>query len=268
MTTSPHLHPKRMQSAERRKQRVVLSALCLLQSALGVFAVSLPPAKLEGLQVEDLPAPYNLQAVTTKNSVGLSWAWEPPDPGPHFQSFGFEIFRDDVFFTIVGETAYTDFNVPIGAHTYKVRAKGGSKDLGKKVAHMSGWSEPASATLQLTCAGAPVIHLTVEPTKNKYSAIPALRLHFMGDVQAPAGCHVDHVLFHIDSGMSTERSGPLTVDNRGRFDEFIDAMGAEDESVSGGASFAISVTAKDEAGGTTSNVFTINLEQANPYAPK
>src|SRR5437762_561124 len=226
--------------------RWLLSSL-LLATAAYAAAPKVPAANLEGVQVEDISAPYNLQAVVLNKNVTLNWAWDPPDPSPPFQSFGFEVVRDEAPIAIVPKTSHTDFDVPIGTHTYKIRAKGGSKEAGRKVAHVSAWSEPAGAEIVLTCAGPPVIHLSVEPTKNKYGSIPALRLHFMGDVQVPDGCHLDRALFHIDSGLSTERSGPLTLDSRGRFDEFIDALGAEEEPISGGATFAISVTAKDEA---------------------
>src|SRR5258706_12483082 len=160
----------------------------------------------------------------------MGGCWDPQDPGPAFQTFGYEGTRDSRLIAIVPKTAYTDNDVPYGTHTYRVRVKGGSKDLGKKIAHMSGWSEPTSSNeIKPSCTGRPVIHLAVEPTKKIYGSIPALRLHFMGDVKVPENCQADKVLFHIDSGVSTERSGPLSLDPQGRFDEFIDAMGGEDE---------------------------------------
>src|SRR5205823_2841434 len=88
---------------------------------------SLAPKHLEGIEVEDLPTPYNIQAVVTNRSVALTWAWDPPDPGPAFLSFGYEVMRDSAVLAIVPKTAYTDFALPVGSHVYQVRAKGGAK---------------------------------------------------------------------------------------------------------------------------------------------
>jgi hypothetical protein len=247
----------------------ILTAHALLLTAYAALAApKLAPAKLDGAVTEDLASPYNIQAVVTGRAVALTWDWMPPDPGPAFQSFGYEVYRDTQVIAIVPKTAFGEINVPIGRHTYKVRAKGGSKDLGKKLAHYSAWSEPADVAIKLTCGGPPRIELTVEPTKKIYGAIPALRLHFTGQVTVPEGCGLDGAMYHIDSGMSTERAGPVPLDSKGRFDEFIDAMGAEDEPITGGATFNITVTAKNEMGITTSRVFTIDLAREDPYAPK
>jgi hypothetical protein len=248
--------------------RWLLSGILLMLGAPASAAPRLAPAKLEGQAIADLPAPYNLQTVVLSRNVTLNWAWDPPDPGPQFLSFGYEVMRDGELIKIVPVTAYSDFGLDIGTHTYQVRVKGGSKEAGTKYTHYSAWSEPADVAIRLTCAGAPVIHLTVEPTKRQYGSIPALRLHFKGQVKVPEGCHADQVVFHIDSGLSTERSGPLTTASDGTFDEFIDAMGPEEEPISGDATFRITVTAKDEAGGSSSGVFAIDLQKEDRYAPK
>jgi hypothetical protein len=253
---------------QKRLKFYVVSSFLFLVSGSLFAAPKLPPAKLAGLPVEDLQAPYNVQAVVVNHDITLTWAWDPPNPGPQFESFGYEILRGSAVLATVSQTSYTDFGLAVGAHTYQVRVKGGAKEAGRKVAHYSAWSEPAGGTIKMTCGGPPLIQLTVEPTKRMYGSIPALRLHFTGDVKVPAGCTLDHVIYHIDSGVSSERTGPLRVDAKGHFDEFIDAMGAEDEPITGSATFAISVTAKDEAGGTSSGVFNIDLERENPYAPK
>jgi hypothetical protein len=231
-------------------------------------APKLAPANLSGETVVDLPAPYNLQAATAKRDVSLSWEWDAPTGQAEFLSFGYEVMRGTIVIAIVPRTAYTDLNVPIGTHTYKIRAKGGSKELGKRRARYSSWSEPASTSIKLTCAGPPAITLKVVPTKKIYGSIPALRLHFTGSVVSPEACTTDKVQYRIDSGLSTARVGPITLDAKGRFDEFIDAMGPEDETITGSATFQISVTAQNEAGGSVSDVFAIDLERENPFAPK
>ncbi len=239
-------------------------------SCCAAFYCLLSPYAVDAkaLTVEDLPTPYNLQSVVKNQSVTLSWTWEPPNPGPTFQSFGYEVFRGTGGVAVVGKTAWTDFGLPIGTHTYKVRIKGVSKEMGKRVTHLSGWSEPVSAKIVQTCGGPPMINLTVEPTRRKYGAVHSLRLHFKGDVTVPAGCTLQGAKFHIDSGRSTQRVGPLTLDSKGRFDQFVDAMGPEDEYITGQVTFNITATAENEAGGSTSNVFSIDLERENPYAPK
>jgi hypothetical protein len=241
---------------------------CLFTPYAVFSAPKLAPAKLQGEVVNDLPAPYNLQAVTAKRDVSLSWEWDPPTATAEFITFGYEVMRGSTVIAIVPRTAYTDLNVPIGNHTYKIRAKGTSKEVRKKLARYSGPSEPAYATIKLTCAGPPTIRLKVEPTKKIYGSIPALRLHFTGDVTSPEGCTTGKVHYSIDSGVSTPRVGPMTLDSKGRFDEYIDAMGAEEEPITGGATFQITVNAQNEAGGSTSDVFAIDLERENPFAPK
>ncbi|OGR93417.1 MAG: hypothetical protein A2992_03635 [Elusimicrobia bacterium RIFCSPLOWO2_01_FULL_59_12] len=241
---------------------------CLFSPFAVWSAPKLPPARLEGQAVEDLPAPYNLRAVVLNRSVTLNWAWDPPDPGPLFQNFGYEVMRGTAPVGIVGETAFSEFDLAPGVYSYSVRVKGGAREMGRKIAHMSAWSEPAQADIILTCAGPPVIRLKVVPTKKVYGDIPALRLHVTGDVKVPDGCRVSRAMFHIDSGVSSERSGPLALDAQGRFDEFIDAMGAEEERITGGATFKVYVTAKDEVGDAASPFFTIDLTRRDPYAPQ
>src|SRR5215467_10759539 len=73
------------------------------------------------ITANDLPNPYNLQAAVLNQSVTLTWAWEPPNPGPTFQTFGYEVFRDTGIVAVVPKTAFTDFRVPVGSHSYKVR---------------------------------------------------------------------------------------------------------------------------------------------------
>jgi hypothetical protein len=250
-------------------RRLILNLfLCLLLTTVAAAKTRLAAKDLEGVVTEDLPAPFNLQAVVVNKTVTLSWDWNPPDPGPNFTSFGYEVFRDSSVVLIVPKTSATDFSAPIGQHTYKVRVKGGSVENKKKIAHVSGWSEPVNAETKLTCGGLPVVQLNVQPTKRVYGAIPALRLHFTGQITVPEGCTLSQPMFHIDSGVSAERNGPVALDAKGRFDEFIDAMDPDAEAITGSARFSITVSAKDEAGGSVSNPFVIELERENKFAPK
>jgi hypothetical protein len=132
--------------------------------------------------VSDLPGPFNLQAVVLNKSVSLAWEWQRPEQMPALEHFGFEVLRGT---TPIGRTAtlgYSDVDVPWGSHVYRVRVTGGAKERGRRVQHVSAWSEPAPATVKVTCAAAPTIELSVTPTKNSYSSIPALRLRLTGDV--------------------------------------------------------------------------------------
>ncbi len=252
----------------KRVLLVVFAVSCGLAPLGAASKLKIAPKDLKGSVVEDLSAPFQVRAVVLNQAITLSWEWHAPDPGPVFENFGYEVFRDSAVIAIVGTTSYSDFNLQPGSYTYQVRAKGGSREMGKQMAHMSAWSEPAEGTIQSACLGAPTIQLTVEPTQKVYGSIPALRLHFKGQVTAPKGCKVSKAMFHIDSGLSSERSGPLFLDPKGNFDEYIDAMDASDEHITGNATFKAFVTAKDEVGDAASPVFNIDMDRRNPFAPK
>src|ERR1019366_10040373 len=98
------------------------------------------------------------------------------EPGPEFTSLGYEILRDTAVLTIVDKTAFTDVDVPIGTHHYKIRVKGGAKENGKKTAHFSDWSEVAEAVIQVACNQVPQIELNVESSKKSFQGTPRLRL--------------------------------------------------------------------------------------------
>lgn len=252
----------------KRPLILVLLVVTAWVSVQAAAKLKLAPANLKGTIIEDLPAPYQVRAVVVNQSITLNWEWHAPDPGPVFENFGYEVFRDSVVIAIVGTTSYSDFNLPPGSYTYQVRAKGGSREMGKPVAHMSAWSEPVDGKIQSACLGAPTIQLTVEPTQKVYGSIPALRLHFKGQVTVPKGCKVSKAMFHIDSGLSSERAGPIFLDPQGNFDEYIDAMDASDEHITGNATFKAFVTAKDEAGDAASPVFNLDMNRRDPFAPK
>jgi hypothetical protein len=215
----------------------------------------------------ELPAPYNLQAVVLKKTITLTWQWARPEELPIFKEFGFEVKRGDGKIFHASGTSYADADLPPGSYSYSVRVRGLSKEKGKRITYVSDWSEQASGTIQSTCSRAPTVELTVEPAQKAYSSIPSLRFHMKGKVTVEAGCTVVSAHYHLDTGTGINHGGNLPVDAQGRFDTFVDAFGPDDEVPSGRASFAVTVTAEDEAGPVTSDVFTLDVELRNPYAP-
>lgn len=236
---------------------------------LPLFALPLEAAKPKGVPaINDLPAPYNFQATVLNKSVSLAWEWPKPEHLPAFDHFGFEVMRGTTAIGLTASTGYTDVDVPWGSHIYKVRARGAAKERGKRVEHISDWSAPADATIRVTCSQAPVINLSILPTKSSYSSIPSLRLHLTGDVSMPAGCSLTKASYHIDTGTGILHTGPLRVSPKGQIDEYVNAIGPEDELPAGPTMFTITVTAENEAGPTTSSAFDITLRLQNPYAPR
>lgn len=221
-------------------------------------------------EVNDLPVPYNVQAVTLKQAITLTWQWQSPEQKPNFLEFGFEVRRQDGRSTIVPELTYVDQGLPFGSYTYRVRTHGLIKENGKRVTHVSDWSEPVSGTIKVTCTGAPTIELRVQPIQRAAinGGAPSLRLHLAGQAQVPEGCNLSKVSYHIDSGTGIMHNGLVKTKPDGRFDEFVDALGPEDEVPSGTALFSITATAEDEAGPTTSDAFTVQLRQQGRYEPR
>lgn len=249
----------------------MIASRALLPLSLTLIALSFPAeAKSSNsapASVLDLPTPFNLQSVVLNRAVTLKWEWQRPEHLPAFQHFGFEVLRDDKALATVSGTTFSDMSAAWGKHTYKVRVRGGAKERGRKVDHVSDWSEPTTVTVVVTCEQAPVISLTVTPTKRSYASIPALRMRLTGQASVPAGCHVSKGAYHIDSGTGITKTGPLRLDDQGRFDEYIDALGPEDELPAGRTEFVITTSAESEAGPATSSAYTVGLELQNPYAP-
>jgi hypothetical protein len=216
----------------------------------------------------ELPAPYSLQAVVLGQSVSLSWQWQMPEQRPLFLEFGFEVKRSDGKIFSASGTTYTDNRLAAGDYTYLVRARGITKEKRKRVMYISDWSEPVSATIQWTCRRPPVISLKVESTQKAYQSIPSLRFHITGQVTVEDGCTLGAVKYHLDTGTGIAHDGLLPVDPRGHFDTFINAFGPDDEIPSGNTTFSITALADDEAGPTISDVFTIEVELRNPFAPR
>jgi hypothetical protein len=215
----------------------------------------------------ELPAPYNLQRVVLGQSVSLSWQWQVPEQRPLFLEFGFEVKRNDGKVFFVPETAYVDHQLAAGDYSYTVRARGITKEKRKRVTYLSDWSEPMAATIKMTCPRPPVISLKVESTKRNYESIPSLRFHITGQAAVENGCTLGPVKYHLDTGTGIAHDGPLPVDAQGHFDTFINAFGPDDEIPTGNTTFSISAITDDEAGQTISDIFTVEVELRNPYAP-
>ncbi len=215
----------------------------------------------------ELPAPFNLQAVTLQKTITLSWQWPKPEELPVFTHFGYEVKRSDGKTFLASGTTYADEKLAPGSYSYVVRVRGVAKEKGKKVIYVSDWSEPATGVVNATCSRSPTVELTVEPTQKAYSTVSALRFHVKGRASLESGCTLGNVSYHLDTGTGIAHGGPLPVDAHGRFDTFVNAFGPDDEIPSGHVSFAITATAENEAGPATSNAFTIDVYLRNPYAP-
>ena len=224
-------------------------------------------AKAPALERNELPAPYNLQAVVLTKTITLTWQWPRPEALPVFSQFGYEIKRSDGKIFMAPTTTYADDKLAPGSYSYVVRVRGIAKEKGKKVTYVSDWSEPAQGAIKLVCSVPPVISLTVEQTQKAYASVSSLRFHLKGQATVEGACTLGRVNYHLDTGTGIAHGGPLTVDSKGRFDTFVSAFGPEDEIPSGRVSFAITATAENEIGPTTSDVYTIDVELQNRFAP-
>jgi hypothetical protein len=215
----------------------------------------------------ELPAPTSLTAVVLPKTITLTWQWPRPEELPIFKEFGYEVKRSDGKTFRVKGTAYQDINLVPGMYSYVVRVRGVSKEKGKLITYISDWTERVSGTIHPSCPRPPTVELTVEPTQRSYASIPSLRFHITGKATVDDGCTLGNVSYHLDTGTGIAHTGPLTVDAKGHFDTFVNAFGPEDEITAGHASFAFTVTAEDETGPVTSDVFNLDMELRNPYAP-
>lgn len=229
--------------------------------------VPLPPQDARGPVVNDLPPPYNIQLIVVNKEVTLSWSWQPSDTMPAFMDFGYELRRNDGKLALISDLTFSDFDVAVGTYSYQVRVIGGSLEKGKRVNHVSDYSESAFATVKTSCPQAPTINLTVEPTKDTYSSMTSLRMHLRGSAQVPEGCTLQRVTYKIETSMGTSRTGVLKTDAQGRFNEFEDALQPEDEVPEGMATFTVSAAAEDEVGPTSSDAYSLSIELRNPFAP-
>jgi hypothetical protein len=229
--------------------------------------IPLPPADARGPVVNDLPPPFNIQTVVVNKEVTLSWSWQPSDTMPAFMDFAYEIRRSDGKLGLVSELTFSDFDVAVGTYSYQVRVIGGSKENGRRVNHVSDYSEPAQATVKSSCPDVPTIQLSVEPTQDSYSSVTSLRMRLRGAAQVPEGCTLQKVTYKIDTGIGTSRTGTLKIDAQGRFNELVDALTPEDEVPEGMATFTVTATARDEVGPISSDAFTLSIELRNQFAP-
>ena len=152
--------------------------------------------------MNDLPPPYNIQPVVVNKEVTLSWNWQPSDTMPAFMDFGYELRRSDGKLGLISNLTFSDFDVAVGSYTYQVRVIGGSQERGKRVNHVSDWSEPAFAEVKTSCPQAPAIHLTVEPTQTTYASVTSLRMHLRGSAEVPDGCTLRQVTYKIEIPVS------------------------------------------------------------------
>jgi hypothetical protein len=215
----------------------------------------------------EMPAPYNLQAVVLNKTITLSWQWPRPEELPIFKEFGYEVKRSDGKTSIVPGTTFSDTNLAPGTYSYTVRVHALAREKGKKITYVSDWTGQAKGTIQASCSRAPAIELTVEPTQKAYSSVPSLRFHMKGKISVDPGCSIVSAHYHLDTGTGITHGGDLTVDPQGHFDNFVNAIGPDDEVPAGKISFSVTATAEDEAGPVTSDAYTLDVELRNPFAP-
>lgn len=213
-------------------------------------------------------APFSVQAVVLKNSITLTWQWAKPESFVVLKEFGFDVKRSDgkVFFTKT--TTYQDEGLSPGSYSYSVRVRGLTKEKGKKILLTSDWSETVTGNVVEVCPAPPRIELKVTPTQKVYSSIPSLRFRLQGSVLMEKSCTLSGAKYLLDTGRGIAHSGELIVDKLGHFDAFVNALGPEDEIPAGVASFSVSVTAENEIGPSSSDVYTLDVALQNPYAPR
>ncbi len=202
-----------------------------------------------------------------KRDVALTWQWQKPENAPAFKEFGFEIERDDDSIALVPKQAFTDSNLSMGKHHYRVRARGWNKEKGVKIVHLSKWTEPEGADIASSCAQAPVIALQVLRTQAVYATPSDVRFHLTGQITLQPGCTLKSANYHVDAGTGFVHTAPLTPDAKGHFDTFVNALGEGDEVAGDASTFTVTVSAEDEAGPATSDAFVIETHLKNPYAP-
>ncbi len=248
--------------------RCAVALIILLAIPVHAATPKVPPPGLEKEVIEDLPPPYDFHAEVYHKSVSLSWNWTKPELLPVFNTFGYEVMRGTQTLKSVPVTAFGDVDLSTGTYVYQVRARGDAKEGGKRVSHISAWTEPQTITITMTCASAPAVHLNVSPVRREVGTPSAVRFRLTGDIHVPAGCTLVQAGWHVDTGTGIKHSGPLVPDANGHFQEFVNAIGTEDEPPSGDVAFKITATAEDEAGPVTSDEYTITLQLENPFAPK
>jgi hypothetical protein len=243
-------------------------AFCFFLSPGSWAKTPLPPPDAKGPVINDLPPPFNVQPVVVNKTVTLTWNWQGAETMPEFTDFGYQVRRNPGGFALVSDPTFSDFNIAVGSYSYQVRVVGGSRQKGKRVNHLSDWSEPVQAAIVSTCPQAPRVELTVQPTQTTYASITSLRMRLRGWAQAPEGCRLQKVTYKLETGFGTTHAGLLKTNAQGQFDQLINAITPDDEVPEGMATFTVSVSAEDEVGPATSDAYTVSIELRNPFAPK
>jgi hypothetical protein len=215
----------------------------------------------------ELPTPFGLQAVVLNKTITLSWQWQPPEELPVFAEFGYEIRRQDGKLFKTPLNTFADVELASGTYSYEVRARGVMKEKGKPVIYVSDWAGPEGGDIKTSCPRPPSIEMTAEPTAKRYGSVGSTRFHLQGKATADSGCTLQSVRYHFDTGTGIVHTGPLKLDSKGQFDTFVNAFEPEDEIPSGRATFNITAVAVDEAGPSTSDAYSVEMELENPFAP-
>ena len=255
----------------RSARRFGLTTAFLLALTIGGGRVSakmrVPSIDGKLPELNDLPTPDALRASVIGKEATLVWNWQLPEQHPNFSSLGFEVERQDGKRWAVPTTTFSDFNLAFGTYTYRVRVLGEAKERGQRLMHVSEWSEAAQAVVNVACSGAPSIQLTVQAAPRAYASQP-VKLRLVGAATVPEGCHLGKTTYRVQLADGSHRSEPLPVDARGRFDATIEPANPDDQSAPENLSYTVTATAEDEAGPTTSDAYTLNLQMRNPYAPR
>lgn len=251
---------------------MVIVVLLPLLSSLFVVPSHASPRLPKGTPrppiVEDLPPPHNLQGQAIKKSSALSWSWMPHEETPAFLEFGFEVERRDGKRWMIADTTFKDFDVEYGSYAYRVRVRGLIKEKGKKVTHLSRWAGPLEVEIPVFCPAAPEVTLEVRSTQSRYAEAPSLRLRLTGQVRSPAECQRLRAFYTVDSGAGQAHSGPVTLHDEGRFDDWIDAVQPGEEIASGVMDYSVTVTAENESGAASADPARIRLQLENRFAPR
>jgi hypothetical protein len=216
----------------------------------------------------DFPPPHDFQGSAVGKSAALSWSWVPPAEMPTVMEFGFEVERQDGPRWVSAEMALKDFDVTYGTYTYRIRSRARWKDRGSKVTHLSPWVGPLVVEIPVVCPLPPVVQMKIDTPERRMTGTPALRLHLVGNVLQPAECRSPRVFYTVDSGTGINATGPLTLNDNGKFDTFIDALHPGDEIPVGVLDFSVTATAENETGVFTTPPARVRLQLENQFAPK
>jgi len=248
---------------------LLCSALLVFSGRISAKELPLPSLAKGATLVQDVPEPFNLQAVVKKRGVALSWEWQPPEMQPLYLDWGYEIFRTDGVRDVVGIPAYQQQDLEPGTYTYKVRIRGSAKEHGKRIVHVSAWSEPVEAKVVSACRLIPRILMDVKPTRPKFESIASVRVRLTGQVVSAEGCTLPtRIGYRIDAHTGASHTGSIPVNANNRFDATVNALAEEEEVPSGEVTFTVTASAENEAGPASSDAYALSVTLENKYAPK